>query len=281
MANKYVAIRDGGKTNEEGAQRLLAKLAGSQNEGIIGTSDFGVAEESTPDMGVDIAVGDLVIEYNDYFYHCFSKAVQNLTISAADPSNARKDRVVAYVDLSVVDDTNSNNPDAILFADVAGTPAGSPAEPDDSAVQTAVGAGNPWAELAMVDVGAGVTSITDSDITDRRSQFQLGGGAGGAQFALKGDAYVANDLTPYWVATRPGTFISSYVRAKTAPTGADLIVRLNKNGVQITTITISAGSQTGSSTGLSVAYVAGDYFSFDITQIGSTVAGANITAALG
>ena len=281
MANKYVGIRDGGKTDEEGAlTRLLNMLAGTQNEGIIGTGDFAVTEQGTPTMDVDIATGDIVINYTDYLFHCWSTAVQTLTIGAADPTNPRKDRIVAYVDLTVVDDTNPNNPDAILFKDVQGTPAGSPVEPDDSAVQTAVGSGNPWDELAMIDVAALASSIVDANITDRRGLFQLGGGQGGPQFTVKGDLIVVDDPTPFWVAVRAGTFTAIYARVKTAPTGQALNVRVDKNGVSAGTVSIAAGSTNDSSTGLSISYNAGDYFNIDVTQVGSTVSGSALTCAV-
>lgn len=281
MPDKYVAIRDGGKTNEEGATRLLAKLAATQNEGILGTGDFLVEEDDTPSMDVKIAAGDLVIGYLDYFFHVWSTVSQTLTIGNADPSNDRIDRIVAYVDLDVVDDTDSNNPDAILFMDVEGTPAGSPTAPDDAAVQTAVGAGNPWVEIARITVGDAVSSIVNANITDSRPLFRIGGGAGVPPFTAVGNLAVLNNITPYWVAPQAGTITAIYARVKTAPTGAALNLRVNKNGVQVATLSISAGGQNTSSTGLSISYAAGDYFSLDVTQIGSSVPGADLTVSMG
>lgn len=282
MANKYVAIRNGGKTDEEGAlTRLLNKVAGTQNSGKIGTSDFALTQNGTPNMTVNAAVGDLVIPYLGYFFHCWSTAVQVITVAASDPTNPRIDRTVAYVDLSVVSSTTSNNPDAILLKTVAGTPAGSPTRPSDATVQASVGAGNPFIDLGDLAVAAAATTIVNANITDKRGLFQLGGGVGGAQFGIIGTLVVANNLTPYWIAPKSGTFTSVYLQAKTGPTGAALNVRINKNGVSQATPSIAAGATTGNVTGLSIPFVAGDYFSIDITQVGSIVAGADLTAAVG
>lgn len=284
MANKYVGIRNGGKTDEEGAlTRLLNKVAASQNFGKIGTGDFLVAENGTPNMTLSVATGDIVIPYLGYFFHCWSTATQSVTVTTADPTNPRIDRLVAYIDLAVVQSTTSNNVDAIVLKCVAGTPAGSPARPNDAAVQSSVGAGNPFIDLCDVSVPASDTAITNSQLTDTRSLFQLGGGVGGIQFTLSGTITVADDQTPYWVAPKNGTFTVAYARIKTAPTGQALKIRVKKNGVAVTginTLDISAGAQNANATGLSISYVAGDYFSIDITQVGSTVAGANLTLAV-
>lgn len=279
--SKYLSIRDGGKTNEEGATRLFSKLAGNQNKGRVLPGDCEIEENGTPDMSVNIGVGDMIIPHNDYFFHIWLDDVENLAIQPADPSNPRKDRIVAYVDLTVVDDTNSNNPNAWEFAVVEGTPAGSPTLPDDSDVETAIGAGNPFIDIAEIQVGASVTSITNSNIVDMRSLFNLGGGVGGALFGIAGDLSIVSDVSPWWIAPKDGTFTSILARVKTAPTGANLVIRINKNGTELDTITITAGSTNNSKTGLSHSFSQGDYFSIDITQIGSTIAGAGLTVALG
>lgn len=281
MANLYLAIRDGGKTNEEGAMRLLGKLAGGQNVGRIGSGDFAVSQHGTPNMTVDVATGDLIIPYTSYIYHGWNTAVQSVTIAASDASNPRISRVVAYIDLAVVASTNPNNPDAIKLKEVAGTPAGSPVRPNDAAVQASVGSGNPFTDLADVLVSATVTTIVTAKITDTRSLFVLGGGIGGILLAQTGVCSVANDVAALVITPKSGSFSSCYVRCKTAPTGAALTGRINKNGVQVATFSISAGAQNQTQTGLSIAFSAGDYFTLDITQIGSSVAGSSLSAVLG
>lgn len=85
------------------------------------------------------------------------------------------------------------------------------------------------------------------------------------------------------------TLVSCYVYVKTAPTGAALIVDILKsttpNGsytsVFSATPQISASAFSGSSTSFASATLsAGDYLRMDITQVGSTVAGASLTVDL-
>lgn len=279
MANLYVSVRDGGKTDEEGFGRLLNKLAGTQNSGVVTPADFVVSEHGTPDMSVDVTVGDLVIPYSGYQYHGYSKALQTVEINDADPSNPRIDRIVAYVDRDVVDNTNPNNPEALVLIAVPGNPAGSPVRPSDSDVQTAVGAGNPFIDLADVRVEALATSIVNAKITDKRASFVLGANSKFG-FFIQDLAFVSNDLSWNPIATQRQTIRGIKVYARTAPTGANLIIRIWNvtQGVAVGTVSIAAGGQTGSTTSLTNANIAdGDVLRVDVTQVGSTVPGSNIS----
>lgn len=137
-------------------QSLVAK------EGIVGAGALAVSEKSgTPDMSVDVAAGAAFIAGElgsaPGTYHVYNDAVKNLAISAADATNPRKDLVVARV----YDSFYSGATDSWALEVVTGTPAASPAEPavpDNCYV------------LALVDVAALATSITDADITDRRKE---------------------------------------------------------------------------------------------------------------
>lgn len=81
----------------------------------------------------------------------------------------------------------------------------------------------------------------------------------------------------------PGTFAISLVKiyADTAPTGASLIVDINKNGTTIFTTQanrpeIAIGEHSDDSgTPNITALAAGDRLSVDIDQVGSTIAGGN------
>lgn len=71
----------------------------------------------------------------------------------------------------------------------------------------------------------------------------------------------------------------------TAPTGADVIIDVNKNGTTIFTTqsarpTVAATTNTGVGVPAVVAWPAGQYLTIDIDQIGSTVAGADLTVAV-
>ena len=120
-------------------------------------------------MGVNISVGDAKVDYSTYGYTVWTDAVVAVGITTADPSNPRIDRIVGYVDLSVVPDSaNANNPGILKFMAIAGTPAASPSAPSDVTVQASVGASNPYFNIASVLVGTGVTTIDDTKITDTR-----------------------------------------------------------------------------------------------------------------
>lgn len=81
-----------------------------------------------------------------------------------------------------------------------------------------------------------------------------------------------------------------YLYAETAPTGADLRIDFEKNGASGSSIfgspdyaTISAGANSGNSSdmdGTANVMAAGDYLTMDIDQVGSTIAGADLTIAI-
>jgi hypothetical protein len=161
--------RDGGKTSESGHLRALAKLVnGDVLEGLA-VSQRGAGAN----MSVDVAVGDAFVRRSDgsYAHPVFNDAVYNQAIAAADGSNPRRDLIVLYVDYGQAPSTSvSNNTNGVVKIKVVnGTPAGSPVDPNGTAIQSSVGAGNPYTVLARVRVPAGQTSITNSLIDDLRS----------------------------------------------------------------------------------------------------------------
>lgn len=87
-------------------------------------------------------------------------------------------------------------------------------------------------------------------------------------------------------ATRPLTIVGVTPRCTTAPTGADAIFDLNKNGTtmfstQANRPKVTATNKLGSITVPDVTSVAeGDYLTVDCDQIGSTIAGANAVLAI-
>jgi hypothetical protein len=79
------------------------------------------------------------------------------------------------------------------------------------------------------------------------------------------------------------TISKVFIAVNTAPTGASLIVDVHKNGTTIFTNqanrpAITASNNTGTTTTIDVAtFASGDYLTIDIDQIGSTVAGSDLT----
>jgi hypothetical protein len=79
------------------------------------------------------------------------------------------------------------------------------------------------------------------------------------------------------------TFETCYISVGTAPTGAAVIVDVNKNGTTIystqsarPTIAVSTTSATGNNPAITT-FASGDYITVDIDQVGSTVAGADLS----
>jgi hypothetical protein len=80
-----------------------------------------------------------------------------------------------------------------------------------------------------------------------------------------------------------GKITQVYASVNTAPTGANLIIDINKNGSTIWTTaanraTILATEYTETQETFNITdFKSGDYFTLDIDQVGSTVAGAKLT----
>jgi len=160
----YLTNRDGGKTNEDGHIRFFIKhFRGQVVEGLTPQA------KSPLSMGIDITVGDAKVNYGSYGYTVWTDATESVSITTADPSNPRWDRVVGYIDRSITPSTaNTNNPGLFKFMAIAGTPAASPVSPSDVVTQAAVGADNPFFDICLVYVGAGVTTISGTEINDIR-----------------------------------------------------------------------------------------------------------------
>ena len=83
-----------------------------------------------------------------------------------------------------------------------------------------------------------------------------------------------------------GTIVAVKAYVNTAPTGASLIVDVNKNGTTIfgtqsNRPTVAAGANAATVGANSVTtYVDGDLLSVDIDQIGSTIAGSDLVVVV-
>jgi hypothetical protein len=253
----------------------------SNGQGPLGATDLQVSEHGTPNATVDIAVGDIFITYQSYVFHGFTDAINTVTITSNSSGNPRIDSVVVYEDLAVVSSASNNNPGALKFIVVAGTPAGSPSAPSGGTIQSAVGAGNPYYVLANVAVANGFSTITNSNITDRRTRFLLGNSGSLPPFSAAGSLAVVNGLSTNWIVP-PGVSAINRLDATcgTAPVGSGLTLRLY-NVTQthdIGTVTISAGSTVANNTSMTNASLAtGDVVRFDCTAVGSTTPGADVT----
>ena len=138
----------------------------------LGTdNNFKVTEKGAgTDMSVDIAVGRCFIKGSANTYPVRNTDTINQAISSNTDGNPRKDAIVFYVDLA--ESPTATADDVVKVAVVEGTAAASPVAPTDGAIQTAVGASNPFLRMANVTVAHNETTIDDVDIADTRVQFK-------------------------------------------------------------------------------------------------------------
>lgn len=106
-------------------------------------------------------------------------------------------------------------------------------------------------------------------------------------FPVTGSMAVGADRAPlHHEAIEAGTILEVRAVVKTAPTGAALIIDINVGGVSIwdsgvNRLQIAAGATAGSTTTIdNPGIVKGDLLKIDVDQVGSTVAGADLTVYL-
>jgi len=141
----------------------------------------------------------------------------------------------------------------------------------------------------LSDIGAQATLVSGTNIKSVNGTTLLGSGNFAIPFEISytvtGDLTVAAGAIRWYVRENI-TIQNVYVHVSTAPTGASLIVDVNKNGTTIFTTqgnrpTITASSFLDSSSTPDVtSATAGDYFTIDVDQIGSTVAGSNLVVRI-
>jgi hypothetical protein len=97
-------------------------------------------------------------------------------------------------------------------------------------------------------------------------------------------ATVASDVTPHYLVPFAGVPTGLTVAAKTAPTGADLIFDIWKNGTSIFSapVHLAAGATQTSTTAFAsdVTFAVSDLLTFNVNQVGSTMAGQDLTVQL-
>jgi len=128
--------------------------------GIFTTGSLAVTQSGTPAMTVQVATGwgAIVGDYtsNMGVYQFYNDAANTLTISPADPTNPRIDKIV----VTISDSYYTGVSNTVSFQVLTGTPAGSPVAPSTPVMSLA---------LATINVAAGATSILNANITDLRT----------------------------------------------------------------------------------------------------------------
>lgn len=97
-------------------------------------------------------------------------------------------------------------------------------------------------------------------------------------FSLQGTAYVLTGKQRYYFES-DGIITKIRLSAGTPPTGSGITARVNLNGTSLSTVTVAAAGYTSTTT-LSQAVSAGDYLTLDITAVGSTTAGGDLTVEI-
>lgn len=169
----FLSNRDGnGKTNEEGHYRLQTRILSGFN---LETNDLKVTENSPLGLSVLVSAGDYRLDSGTgYSYTGWLDAPATVTIPTAAITNPRISLIVIYVDKQATTTASPpNNPGITKLMAVQGTASSTPTPPSASAIQSAVGSGNPYYVLASVLVGPSATQVTNSNITDMREKMRL------------------------------------------------------------------------------------------------------------
>lgn len=130
--------------------------------GVRLPTDLAVTANGTPNMTINVAAGEAIIDGNQNvvsqgsYASVLNDAVVNLAIAASDPTNPRIDLVV----VAIQDAAYSGAANQSVFQVVTGTPAPSPAAPVAPANSLI---------LAQIAVAANATTIIAGNITDRRT----------------------------------------------------------------------------------------------------------------
>lgn len=126
---------------------------------IVGSGQLQVVQNTTPNMSVLVYPGVCFIAgtytLNQGFYFAESRYTTTVSIAASNPTNPRKDIII----VRVRDSAHGDSQDLVSIEAKTGTPSPNPvvpAAPSNSII------------LAVVDVPANATAITNSNITDQR-----------------------------------------------------------------------------------------------------------------
>jgi hypothetical protein len=223
--------------------RILRKYF---NNGVFATPEDCLRVLEASGMNVSVNPGDCLIEGR----HGYLEAAETLAVAAADPALSRIDLVVLRLDLSV-------SGLSVTPAVVTGTAAASPAAPTVTRNSTVY-----ELALAQLYIGAGVTSIPQSVITDTR----LDSDRCGVVASILGDtdtstyyAQIAADLAEFkagreaafdaWYAAQTAdfnTWFASIMEALDDNIVTNLYSLIDQYKAKKTTVTLAVADWTGS-----------------------------------
>ena len=141
-------------------------------------SGFACTQTSPAGMSIQIGGGDEVdsaaifISSDRAVLLSTDGTPQTVTIPTAPASGSRIDAVVSYIDTTSADPEaeTPGTPEYVKTIVVSGTASGSPSAPTDSQIVSALpaGAGGVYYRWCDVRVAQGATTITNSNITDKK-----------------------------------------------------------------------------------------------------------------
>lgn len=141
--------------------------------------------------------------------------------------------------------------------------------------------GSPTGDIFQITDNAGSTVYDVCDSIGNMFPYPVTFGLAAGTAATTG-----TNLTFQVIMPSAGKILKAWAKATTGPTGADLIFDINLNGstiwsTQANRLKIVAGATTGNTTTFNTTtFAAGDLFTIDIDQVGSTIAGQDITVML-
>lgn len=163
--------------NYGGGMHSPTALTAFLRDALDGDVADGMKVVAGSGMNVTVQAGTARVG-RDPSYDINVTGTESVDVGAASPSNPMNAVIVAYVDRNVAGITsvtdNTNN--VFKLRAVSGAAAASPSDPSSSAIQSAIGAANPYIILARVRKRAGATSVVASDITDLRVMVTLKAG---------------------------------------------------------------------------------------------------------
>ncbi len=249
--------------------------------GIVTSGSMAVTANSPVGMSVLVASGWAAIvgttQANMGTYMAYNDATDTLTITTADPTNPRIDRVVVTVNDAYYTGATNN----VVLSVLAGTPAGSPTAPATPANSIS---------LATIAVAAGALSIGSGNITDTRvltttnlptgditavtagTGLSGGGSSGGVTLSI--DTAVTADLTTAQTLTNKTLTTPLINLGINTQTGTTYTTVLADNG-KLTTLSNAAAIAVTIPLNSSVAYPVGAQI--NMAQLGAgqvTVSGA-------
>lgn len=160
--------------NYGGGMHSPTALTAFLRDALDGDVADGMKVVAGSGMNVTVQAGTARVG-KDPSYDINVTGTESVDVGAASPSNPMNALIVAYVDRAVAGNASvtDNINDVFKLKAVSGAAAPSPADPSTSAIQSAIGAANPYIILARVRKRAGATSVVASDITDMRVMVTL------------------------------------------------------------------------------------------------------------